>query len=264
MFKKIALVAAMAASASFATYTFFPVGDANKGEVEISDIYSWHDHWSMNHINLNAKYNVIQNLEISLQNIGYQLWNEDDRCDDDKLVGCPDNDGIYAMTLGARYQFMPILIGALDIHLPLTSEDVSGKYDPFGLYGAIQFTKEFVPNLWFGSEAGLSYKFEDEHMTEGLGLTLQVELDYTIASIGLTPWIGAEMDMRISDVEVEVAGVKSKYGSGDNAFLVWIGAGYDITPMFTVKANFIMKFADEKESMGGDWKGVNAKLAINF
>ena len=156
------------------------------------------------------------------------------------------------------------MIAALDVNLPLTSEDVTGKYDPFGLYGAIQFTKEFVPNLWFGSEAGLSYKFEDEKVTEGLGLTLQVELDYTIASIGLTPWIGAEMDMRISDVEEDLPGAKIEYGSGDKAFLVWIGAGYDITPMFTVKANFIMKFADEKESMGGDWKGVNAKLAINF
>ena len=70
MLKKIALVAAVAASASFATYNFFPVGDANKGQVEIGDTYAWHDHWSMNQVKINAKYNIMQNFELSLQNIG--------------------------------------------------------------------------------------------------------------------------------------------------------------------------------------------------
>ncbi|PWJ62551.1 hypothetical protein SAMN05720760_1121, partial [Fibrobacter sp. UWB8] len=183
MLKKIALVAAVAASASFATYNFFPVGDANKGQVEIGDTYAWHDHWSMNQVKINAKYNIMQNFELSLQNIGYQIWNEDDRCDDTK--SCPDNDGFKALTVGARYQFMPILIGALDIQLPLNSEDVVGDYDPFGLYAAIQYTQEFVPNLWFGSELGFDWKFEDEKFEEGLKMTIQAEIDYTIASIGL-------------------------------------------------------------------------------
>ena len=259
MFKKIALAAALVSSAAFATWDYYPVLEGGKGSAKGNLYYDWDHDWSQAGLGVGARFSVINGLEISLQDWGYQFWGEWD------CSGCVNGgSGLRDLTIGARYQFMPVLIAALDVNLPLTSKDVTGDYDPFGLYGAIQFTKEFVPNLWFGSEAGVSYKFEDEHMTEGLGLTLQVELDYTIASIGLTPWIGAEMDMRISDVEVEVAGVKSKYGSGDNAFLVWIGAGYDITPMFTVKANFIMKFADEKESMGGDWKGVNAKLAINF
>ena len=257
MFKKIALVAAMAASASFATYTFFPVGDANKGEVEISDIYSWHDHWSMNHINLNAKYNVIQNLEISLQDVGYQLWNEDDRCDDDKLVGCPDNDGIYAMTLGARYQFMPILIGALDIHLPLTSEDVSGKYDPFGLYAAIQFTTEIVSNLWIGSELGFDWEFEDEKYEEGLTMTIQAELDYTIASIGLTPWIGLEFDKQLSKDKSDGHDVD---GTDESQLTFWVGAQYDINQMFAVKANFAISNGD----LYGDNNTLKGALVIRF
>ncbi|MDY6388171.1 MAG: hypothetical protein SPL21_11915 [Fibrobacter sp.] len=270
MFKKIALVAAMAASASFATYNFFPVKDAGKGQVEVGAQYGWTDNSSNMEIIAGAEYSVIQNLALSLTGLGYQLWDDPDDCGEDGHPDCPDNDGFKAMTIGARYQFMPVLIAAVDVNLPLTSKDVTGDYDPFGLYGAIQFTKEFVPNLWFGSEAGLSYKFEDEKKTEGLGLTVQAELDYTLANIGLTPWIGGEMFMRISDVEEEwfddARGGKytHEYGSGDKMFLLWIGAGYDINPMFTVKANFIMKFADEKESLGGDWKGVNAKLAINF
>lgn len=207
-------------------------------------------------ITLAGEYVIMQNLELSLTGLGYQLWNEWDECDDD----CPDSDGIKAMTVGARYQFMPILIAALDVNIPLNSEDAVGKYDPFGLYAAIQYTQEFMPGLAFGSEAGISYKFEDNNMTEGLGLTIQAELDYTIASIGLTPWIGAAFDIRLSDVEVGPA----EFGSGDSAFKLWLGAGYNINPMFAVKANFIMKFADEKESMGGDWMGVNAKFVVNF
>ncbi len=264
MLKKIALVAAMAASASFATYNFFPVGDANKGEATIGPSYYWHDDWSMMQINANVKYNVIQNLELSLQGLGYQLWNEDEHCDDNGAK-CPDSDGLLAMTIGARYQFMPMLIAALDIKVPLSSEDaVGGKYDPLGFYGAIQYTQELVSNLYIGSELGLTFDLEDEDLSHGLVLTLQAELDYSIASIGLTPWIGGALNMRISDVEDDFGGVKTEYGSGDKAILVWLGAGYDINPMFTIKANFIMKFADEKESMGGDWTGVNAKLAINF
>ena len=269
MFKKIALVAAMAASASFATYNFFPVKDAGKGQVEVGAQYGWTDNSSNMEIIAGAEYSVIQNLALSLTGLGYQLWDDPDDCGEDGHPDCPDNDGFKAMTIGARYQFMPVLIAALDVNLPLTSKDVTGDYDPFGLYGAIQFTKEFVPNLWFGSEAGLSYKFEDEKKTEGLGLTVQAELDYTLANIGLTPWIGAALNMRLSDVEEEWyddnhgGKVTKEYGSGDKAILVWLGAGYDINPMFTVKANFIMKFADD-DSMGTDWKGVNAKLAINF
>lgn len=256
MLKKIALAAAVAASSSFATYTFFPVGQANSGQVEAGVQYGWTDNTSDMNITLAGEYVIMQNLELSLTGLGYQLWNEWDECDDD----CPDSDGIKAMTIGARYQFMPILIAALDVNIPLNSEDAVGPYDPFGLYAAIQYTQEFMPGLAFGSEAGISYKFEDNNITEGLGLKIQAELDYTIASIGLTPWIGAAFDIRLSDVEVGPV----EYGSGDSAFTLWLGAGYNINSMFAVKANFIMKFADEKESMGGDWMGVNAKFVVNF
>lgn len=260
MLKKIALAAAVAASSSFATYTFFPVGQANSGQVEAGVQYGWTDNTSDMNITLGAEYVIMQNLELSLTGLAFQLWNEPDDCGEDGHPDCPENAGLKAMTVGARYQFMPILIAALDVNIPLNSEDVVGPYDPFGLYAAIQYTQEFMPGLAFGSEAGLSYKFEDNDMTEGLGLKIQAELDYTIASIGLTPWIGASFDVRLSDVEAGPA----EYGSGDSAFTLWIGAGYPINDMFAVKGNFIMQFADEAESMGGDWMGVNAKVVINF
>ncbi|MCQ2054820.1 MAG: hypothetical protein MJY82_05960 [Fibrobacter sp.] len=269
MFKKIALAAAVAASASFATYNFFPVGAAHSGQVEAGIQYNW---WEagpadMSSMNIVAagEFVVIDKLALSLQGLGYQLWSENTECDDDDVPGC-DTDGLKAMTVGARYWFMPMLGAALDVNIPLNSEDaVGGKYDPFGLYAAIQFSTEFMPGLALGSEAGISYKFEDENTTEGLGLKIQAELDYTIASIGLTPWIGAAFNIRLSDIEVEEGPVTYKRGSGDNSIDLWIGASYSITQMFYVKANFLMTFADETETMGPDsMMGFNVKFGVNF
>ena len=267
MIKKIALAAAVAATASFATYNYFPVGEAHSGQVEIGAAYGWWEQGpaDMNSMNLKvaAEYVVIPNLELSLQGIGYQLWSENDDCDDDDVPGC-DTDGFKALTVGARYWFMPMLGAALDVNVPLNSEDAVGPYDPFGLYAAIQFSMEFMPGLALGSEAGVSYKFEDENTTEGLGLTILAELDYTLPSIPLTPWIGAEFDVRLSDVEEDMGPATAEYGSGDSDFIIWIGAGYDINKMFSVKANFVMTFADEEESMGTDAMEINAALDINF
>lgn len=257
MFKKIALVAAMAASASFATYNFFPVGNAMSGQVEVGAKYNWHNHWSKFEAVVDGEFVPVQNLEISLQDIGYQIWNEDDRCDDKGYDACPDNDGLKAMTIGARYQFMPILIAALDLQIPLNSEDVTGKYDPFGVYAAIQFTQEFIPGLALGSELGLDWFFEDEDYEEGLLLKLKAELDYTIASIGLTPWIGIEFDAQVTKDQSHGHDVPD---TDENQFTFYIGAAYNFSPMFGIKGNFVMSQGD----LYGDSMGVNGKLYINF
>ena len=66
--------------------------------------------------------------------------------------------------------------------------------------------------------------------------------------------------MRISDVEDG----NWEGGSGDNSILLWIGAGKSFGKLFTLKANFLMNFADEKETMGTDWMGINVKGAFSF
>ncbi len=240
MLKKIVLALAVVASSSFATYNYFPVGEAGKGQVEVGLAHQWGDGWSTTALGLKGEYVVIPNLELAIMGIGYQFG---------------DADGFTAMTLGARYQFMPMLIAAVDVALPLNSEDVA-PYDPFGLYFAIQYTQEFMPNLALGSELGFDWKFEDEDLEEGLMMTLQAELDYTIASIGLTPWVGLEYDQQLSDNQVK--GHKTN-GSGDNGISFWVGAGYDINAMLSVKANLVISRGDF-----GDSQEINAALDINF
>ncbi len=243
MFKKIALAMAVVASSSFATYTYFSVGNAGTGQVEVGFAHTWGENdYSVNNIFVKGEYVVMPNLELSLMGLGYQF--------DD------DNSGFNAMTVGARYQFMPFLIGALDVEIPLSSDDIVGSYDPFGLFVAVQYTQEFIPNLVLGSEAGVEYKFEDDDTDEGLLLKVQAELDYTIASLGLTPWVGLEFDYRLTDTEFDS---HSSDDSGDNSISFWVGGSYSINQMFAVKANFILTRGDF-----GDSETVNAALDINF
>lgn len=255
MLKKVALAAAVAASASFATYNFFPVGEAHSGQVEVGAAYNWHDDWSQMKIDVDGEFVVMQNLELSIQGLGYQLWSEDDKICDQDGVDC-DTDGLYAMTVGARYQFMPILIAALDLQIPLNSEDLTGDYDPFGIYAAIQFTKEFMPGLALGSELGFDWYFEDEDFEEGLLMVIKAEIDYTIASLGLTPWIGIEFDAQLTEDQANGNDV----GGDENQFTFYVGAAYDISKMFGVKANFVISNGD----LYGDSMGINGKFYINF
>lgn len=250
MFKKIALAMAVVASSSFATYTYFSVGNAGTGQVEVGFAHSWEEHdASSNTLFVKGEYVVMPNLELSLLGLGYVFM-------DDGIDDTDDPDGFTAMTIGARYQFMPFLIGALDVELPLSSDDLVGNYDPFGLFVAVQYTQEFIPNLVLGSEAGVEYKFEDYKTDEGLLLKVQAELDYTIASLGLTPWVGLEFDYRLTDTEYDS---RSADDSGNNSISFWVGGSYSINQMFAVKANFILTRGDF-----GDSETVNAALDINF
>ena len=259
MLKKLALAAAVAATSSFATYTYFPVGENHTGQVEAGIMYLAPDDASVMQIVVGGEYVVIPNLAIGLTGVGYQLWAESDDCDDD----CPDSDGLKALTLGARYWFLPNVGVALDVSLPLNGEHTlsAPDYDPIGFYGAVQFSQAFMPELILGAEAGSSYKLEDEKTSEGLGLKVQAELDYVISSIGLVPWFGASFDMRISDVEYDG---HDGYGSGDNTVLIWVGASYSINQMFAVKGNFLMNFAGDNNSLGSDWIGFNLKGVVKF
>ena len=252
MFKKITLAAAIAASSSFATYTFFPVGDAHTGQAQITGDYSWGDEggdWSSMQLKFSAEYVVIPNLELSISKLGYQLWNEPDDYDGD------DTDGFMAMTFGARYQFHPMFIAALDLGIPLNADEVAAV-DPFELYGAIQFTTDLIPNLSLGSELGFHWYFEDEDVTYGKILTLQAELDYSIPSIHLTPWVGFEYDQRVTDTEYP----EVDDGAGDNEITIWVGAQYDISKMLFVKAQYVVCRGD----VFGDYMELQGTVGVNF
>ena len=76
MFKKIALAAALVSSAAFATWDYYPVLEGGKGSVKGNLYYNWDHDWSNAGLGIGVRYSVISNLEISLQDWGYQFWGE--------------------------------------------------------------------------------------------------------------------------------------------------------------------------------------------
>jgi hypothetical protein len=122
MFKKIALASALAASAAFATWDYYPVLDAGKGSVAAGLYYDWDNDWSQAGLKVGARYSLIQNLELSLQSWGYQFWGETD-CN-----GCANGgDGLRDLIIGARYGLAPMITAFVDVNLPIGKDEWDGN-----------------------------------------------------------------------------------------------------------------------------------------
>ena len=269
MFKKILLATSLAISSSFATLNFFPVGKAHQGQVDLVSVYVWNDDFSTLLFPLSVKYNVIDNFELSLQKIGYVAWSEPKNCED-LPQGCPESSGFTAMTVGARYQFMPtqpftpIFAGAVDVYIPLSDKDVNNGYDPFGFYGALQYIQIFSRELIFGSELGMKWLFEDEckergvdvKKEEGVQMTAKGELDYSFTAIRVTTWVGIEFNKKFTEDKLN-----GEDNGGDESQIDFrVGASYKFSPMFMLKLNF----AYSKGDLDGDHKTVNSIFSVMF
>lgn len=270
MFKKIALAAAMAVSAAFATWDYYPVQEAGKGTVEGGLYYDTHNDWSQAGLKIGGRYTIIPNLEISVQSWGYQFWSEVD-CD-----GCRNGgDGLRDLVLGGRYQIDPMISVFLDMNLPIGGDESTS--DELSLYLGGQFSMPTsVQGLAFGTEAGLLWAFEklgNSTWERGLELHLGGELKYTVPNIGITPYVGMQLKFKITENTWEACpdnagkGCKNvEFGddsSGEMQFTLWLGAAYAITPELSVKGQIIFRIGDQDE-MGGDATGFYVAVDYNF
>lgn len=261
MFKKIALATALIATASFATWDYFPVQEAGKGQAEAGLYYDWDNDWSQSGIKVGARYALIQNLELSIQSFGYQFWSEVD------CKGCPNGgDGLRDLTLGARYQIDPRINAFLDVNLPIGSDDDGRNGHPVSsnevaLYLGGQFSMAIpeAPGLAFGTEAGLDWGFEHDNFERGLEIHVGGEMDYTIPNVGLTPYLGLQFKLQLTESTTD-DGDTGWDDAGDNQINIWLGAAYAIDPMITVKAQLIVRSGD----MDGDATGLYAAADFNF
>lgn len=250
MFKKIALAAALAVSASFATWDYYPVKDAGKASVKAGLYYDADDDWSQAGLKIGARFTVIKGLEISLQNFGYQFWGETD------CSGCANGgNGITDMTLGVRYEFAPMLTGFVDLNLPIGSDDYDGagtttpSNDEFSIYLGAQFSLPTgVKGFEFGVEGGAFWGFEHDNHERGLDLHVGAEARYEIPGVpGLAPYLGLQLKYRLTESEWENDDNGNDYGYDDNGTTqlnLWLGAQYAINPMITVKAHLIFRNED--------------------
>lgn len=251
MFKKIALAAALTATASFAVWDYYPVLEAGKGSVEGGLYYDWDHDWSQAGLTIGGRYSIIQNLELSVQSWGFQFWSETD-CE-----GCENGgDGLRDLIIGGRYQITPMVNGFLDIRLPIGGDEVTN--DEISLYLGAQFSMKVTeaPGLKFGTEAAFDWGFEHDNYERGLDLHLSGEVGYTVPDVGITPFAGLKIKYRLTESEWEANG--KDYGAnddGDKHISIWLGADYFVIPnQLDLKAKLIIRSGDQ--SLGGDATGL--------
>lgn len=250
MFKKIALAALLVASFGFASWDYYKLPEAGKGTVKGQFFYDSDDPWSQWGLNVSGRFVLIPNLELSLQSFGYRSWETDGA----------DGAGITDITLGARYAIMPIVNLFLDLNLPTGSNDVSDRLS-FTLGG--QFSQELVPNLLLGTEAGFYWGFERHDFEPGLVLNLAAELGYTIPEYGLTPLVGLEIKLKLTDDEWSGAGAWED-NAGDNSIRIWLGAAYAINEQMSVDGKLKVRSGDSSDHLDGDAVGIEANFSYNF
>ena len=266
MFKKIALAAALAASAAFATWDYYPVLEGGKGSAKGNLYYDWDHDWSQAGLGVGARFSVINGLEISLQDWGYQFWGETD-CN-----GCANGgDGLRDMTIGARYQFHPMFNMFLDFHLPVGNDDNDGgattppSNEEISLYLGSQFSMAIneAPGLKFGTEAGILWGFEHDNNERGLEIHLGGEIAYTVPNVGVTPFFGLQIKDRLTESTHEEG--KKEIGhddDGNKQVNLWLGADYFVIPnQLDIWAKLIVRSGKVDD---GDATGLNVGAEFFF
>ena len=253
MLKKIALVAALAATASFATWHYFPVQEAGKGQAEIGVTDKMQDKANQLALFAQARYTIIQNFELGVK-VPFVIFTHWDGHD-------LKQDGLDEIPLMLRYQFMPIMNAFLDVTLPTCSEDLCGKDDPFGFHFGVQYSQNFgLVN--FGSELGLKLETAgDDKTTPPWDLNIGLEADFAVSQM-FTPYVGADIDILIGKYTFD----GDNYGkshTGDLGIAPFLGLNIAINPMFYVDLS-------AQFGIGDDYYGdktpiwLTGKLGINF
>lgn len=263
MLKKILLATAMLFSATFASWDFFPITETGRGSAKAGLYYDWDHKWSQAGLSAGVRFTMLPNLEISIQDWGFQFWGETD------CKGCENGgSGIRDLKIGGRYQVIPHVNLFLDINLPIgTTDDDGGTTPPgsdeFFLFFGGQYTMDIpsAKGLSFGTEAAFLWSFERHDYERGLELHFGAEMDYTVPNTKVTPFLGLKFNIRMTESTYESDEDKT-YGfddNGSNEFMLWLGAKYAVSPKLNISGNFIFRNQDlEKGSpfgMGGDAAG---------
>ena len=253
MLKKIALVAAVAATASFATWNYFPVQEAGKGQAEIGVTDKMQDKLNQFALFAQARYTIIPNFELGVK-VPFVLFTHVDGHD-------LKQDGLGDIPVMLRYQFMPIMNAFLDVSVPTCSEDLCGKEDPVGFHFGVQYSQNFG-FVNFGSELGLKLETAgDDKTTPPWDMNIGLEGDFAVSEM-FTPYVGVDFDMLIGKYTFDGDNVGESH-TGDMGIAPYVGVGIAINPMFYVDLN--AKFGFGEDIYGKKtpiW--LTGKFGINF
>ena len=254
MLKKIVLAAAVAATASFATWNYFPVLEAGKGQAEIGVTDKMQDKVNQLGLFVGARYTIIQNLELGLK-LPYTIFTHNDGHD-------AKVDGLGNLPIMVRYQFMPILNAFVDVDLPIGDKKVVARGDGLGVYFGVQYSQNFGM-VNFGSELGLRIRTEgDDDVSPPYNLHIGLEGDFAVSQM-FTPYVGADFDMYLGEYTHDGKELLDSDASGDLGIAPYLGVNIAINPMFYVDLS-------AKFGIGDDYYGdktpiwLTGKFGINF
>jgi opacity protein-like surface antigen len=263
--KKVLAAALICAVSSFATWDKFPIKDAGKGEVKAGVGYLMNqdgmDKASAIGISADARFSVIQGLEVAVFTIFPMSYSVDDNsCDDLKKLGmvpeCPPS--MAQPVLGLRY-WLPMGLGiALDVNLPFQGDFYGGNDAAnLGFRPALQYSTNFTPELSFGSEVGLDIGLENGNkQTPGMELGIGVELDYSLGMV--TPFVGADLALGLTKPKFDGndAGDAEKMGID-----IGLGAIFAINDMFGADVSAFFGLGERYEKMPIT---IAAHFSLNF
>lgn len=247
MIKKIALAASLAATASFATWDYFPVQEAGKGQAEVIASYSMQGDYSGFALGIGARYTIVQNFELGI-GIPYTVFTDDGWDETD------DPDGLNNIPLMLRYQFMPAMNAFLDVELPVGDEEIVGYNDGLGFYFGVQYSQKFGM-VDFGSELGLGIRTEgDDEISPPFDLHIGLEGDFAINEM-LTPYVGLDLNMWLGEYTHDGDELLGSDASGKLGIAPFVGLNIAINQMFYagIQATF---------GIGDDYYGEDMPIAL--
>ncbi len=224
MFKKVALAAAIAATASFATYNYFPVLDNHKGQVTIGEADVFQDKSTVGILYVKGRYTVIPNLELGLDIpfVVVNYWDGDDT----------EHTGLDNITLMGRYQFMPTMNAFLDFALPTCNDDICGDDDHFTFHFGAQYSQKFGM-IDFGSELGLALETKGkDKATPPWTLNLGLEGDFLVSQM-FVPYVGLDLGMLLGKYTNDGEDGDKSY-TGKFGIAPFLGANINFNQMFTL------------------------------
>lgn len=244
MIKKIALAAALAATASFATWDKFPVLEAGKGQAKVGLGYDMQGDASGLGLYAGVRYTVVQNLELGTV-LPYTIFTDYD--------GVDGPDGLGNLPIMVRYQFMPAMNAFVDAILPIGEEDLVD--DGFGLHFGVQYSQKFGM-IDLGAEAGLLITTEgDNEISPPWNLNVGAEADFALGG-PVTPYVGLDMNMLLGEYTHDGDDL-SDDASGTIGLWLTLGVGYQVNQMISLDASFGLGF-------GEDYYGEDTPMSIDF
>jgi len=240
--KKILAAALLCTVSAFATWDYFPIKEAGKGEAKLGLGFDKIGDFSGLGLNAKARFSVIEGLEAALfLNVPLAL----------------DYDaGLSQPAIGLRY-WLPFGLGIFaDVTLPFHSFDGAA---PLGIYPGIQYSTEFTSELSLGTELGVVIPFEnsDTKFKPGMDLKFGFELDYAIGSI--TPFIGSDFLFGLTKPQVDGNDFGDAAKLGINPFL---GVIYGISETLAADAGVSFGLGDRYPGDTPIW--ITANVSLSF